>query len=253
MNRLNVLSIPVSTGSYTEFVEGLINAARNGQSQYTCVANVHMLVEAYKDRQFARTVKDATYITPDGKPLVWALRMLHGLKQERVAGMDLLPDLLEAAAINQLPVFFYGGTTELMKKTELYVAKNFPHVKIAGVYSPPFRNLTALEEEEIANNINRSGAALVFVVLGCPKQEKWMAAMKGKIDAVMIGVGGALPVMIGEQRRAPRWMQRYGLEWVYRLAQEPGRLFKRYAVTNSVFIYLLLKAYLQKLFPQRVA
>ncbi|HVF97559.1 MAG TPA: WecB/TagA/CpsF family glycosyltransferase, partial [Flavisolibacter sp.] len=104
------------------------------------------------------------------------------------------------------------------------------------------------EEKRIVEKINASGAAFVFVVLGCPKQEKWMAGMRGRIQAVMIGVGGALPVMIGDQRRAPRWMQKSGLEWLYRLVQEPGRLFKRYAVTNSFFIYLLMKAYLRKKF-----
>ena len=117
---------------------------------------------------------------------------------------------------------------------------------VAGLYIPPFINMNDLEEKKIAEKINSSGAALVFVVLGCPKQEKWMASMKGRVNAVMVGVGGALPVMIGDQRRAPRWMQKNGLEWFYRMVQEPGRLFKRYAVTNSFFLYLLAKAYLRK-------
>jgi N-acetylglucosaminyldiphosphoundecaprenol N-acetyl-beta-D-mannosaminyltransferase len=248
MDRLNVLSIPVSTGSYKQFVHSLVATAAAKKSEYACVANVHMLVEAYKNRRFAKVVREAAYVTPDGKPLAWAMRLLHGVKQERVAGMDLLPDLLSEAEAANLPVFFYGGTDELLKKTGAYVRRYYAGLTIAGMHSPPFRDLTTLEEKRIVEKINASGAAFVFVVLGCPKQEKWMAGMRGRIQAVMIGVGGALPVMIGDQRRAPRWMQKSGLEWLYRLVQEPGRLFKRYAVTNSFFIYLLMKAYLRKKF-----
>jgi N-acetylglucosaminyldiphosphoundecaprenol N-acetyl-beta-D-mannosaminyltransferase len=110
------------------------------------------------------------------------------------------------------------------------------------MYSPPFRELTAAEEGEVAAKINASGARLVFVILGCPRQERWMARMKGRVDALMVGVGGALPVLIGMQRRAPVWMQRNGLEWLYRLMQEPRRLFWRYAVTNTVFCWLFITA-----------
>lgn len=246
MNKLNILSIPVSTGTYPEFIERLVASARARQSEYTCIANVHMLVEAYNDKRFADVVKAAAHVTPDGKPLAWAMRLLHGVKQERVAGMDLLPDLLQQAEANELPVFFYGGTEEMLQKTGRFVANTYPGLKVAGFHSPPFRKLTLLEEKKIAEKINNTGAAFVFVVLGCPKQEKWMASMKTRVKAVMIGVGGALPVLIGQQKRAPGWMQKCGLEWVFRLVQEPGRLFKRYAVTNTVFIYLLLKAFLRK-------
>lgn len=246
MDKLKVISIPVSTGPYVDFIRNLKTAAAAKRSEYACVANVHMLVEAYKSRRFAAAVRDADYVTPDGKPLSWALRLLYGVKQERVAGMDLLPDLLKEAEGAHLPVYFYGGTDAMLEKTKAHLQQHYPMLNFAGSYSPPFRDLTLLEEKKIAEKINASGAAFVFAVLGCPKQEKWMAAMKGRIQAVMIGVGGALPVMIGEQKRAPQWMQKAGLEWVYRLVQEPGRLFKRYAVTNTIFVYLLLKAYLQK-------
>lgn len=246
MDKLDVVSIPVSTGRYTDFVKNLVTMAAAKRSEYACVANVHMLVEAHKNRRFAEVVKEAGCVTPDGKPLSWALRLLHGVKQERVAGMTLLPDLLKAAEEANLSVFFYGGTEAMLQKTEAHLHQHYSTLRIAGMHSPPFRNLTALEEKRVAEKINDSGAALVFAVLGCPKQEKWMASMKGRVKAVMVGVGGALPVMIGEQRRAPLWMQEAGLEWLFRLAQEPDRLFGRYAVTNSLFVYLLLKAYLQK-------
>lgn len=246
MDRLNVVSIPVSTGSYADFINNMVTSAREKKSEYACVANVHMLVEAHKNRHFADVVKEAGYVTPDGKPISWAMRLLYGIKQERVAGMTLLPDLLEAAETAGLSVFFYGGTETMLQKTEAYLKQRYARLHIAGMHSPPFRNLTALEEKKVAEKINASGAGLVFAILGCPKQEKWMASMKGRVHAVMIGVGGALPVMIGEQKRAPVWMQKAGLEWFFRMMQEPGRLFKRYAITNSLFAYLLLKAYLQK-------
>lgn len=208
MNRLNVLSIPVNTGAYAEFVEQIVLAATTKQSEYACVANVHMLIEAYKNKRFAHVVKNAGYVTPDGKPLTWAIRLLHGVKQERVAGMDLLPDLLRAAEANNLSVFFYGGTSDLLRKTDDYLKENFTYLKTAGFYSPPFRPLTILEERKVAEKINASGASFVFVILGCPRQEKWMAGMKNRIHAMMVGVGGALPVMIGAQKRAPKWMQK---------------------------------------------
>ncbi len=252
MDKLNVVSIPVSTGSYSDFIKNLVTSAKAKESEYACVANVHMLVEAHKNRRFAQVVEEAGYVTPDGKPISWAMWLLHGVKQERVAGMTLLPDLLAAAVDANLSVFFYGGTEEMLQKTEAHLRQHYPSLSIAGMHSPPFRNLTALEEKKVAEKINASGAGLVFAILGCPKQEKWMASMKGRVNAVMVGVGGALPVMIGEQKRAPMWMQKAGFEWLFRMGQEPGRLFKRYAVTNSLFVYLLFKAYLHKKFPRTV-
>jgi N-acetylglucosaminyldiphosphoundecaprenol N-acetyl-beta-D-mannosaminyltransferase len=243
MKKINLLSIAVSTGSYAEFIDSIMLAASNRTSQYTCVANVHMLIEAHNDHAFGDVVKNAYIITPDGKPLAWALRLLYGIRQDRVAGMDLLPDLLKKAASQQLPVYFYGGSDELLTYTKEHLQKNYSQLNTAGFYSPPFRPLTKQEEDAVIQRINVSGARLVFVVLGCPKQERWMAAMQGRINAVTIGVGGALPVMIGMQQRAPRWMQQAGMEWFFRLAQEPARLFRRYAVTNSTFIYLLFKEY----------
>lgn len=236
-----MLNFPISLGPYASFVDGIVSSAHLKQSRYTCVANVHMLVEAHKNPSFAALIKKADTVVPDGMPLVWGLRLVHGIKQDRVAGMDLLPDLLRRLEQEGVSPFFYGGSPEVLVKTRTYLEKNFPALKMAGLYSPPFRSLTVEEEDAVVDMINHSGAGVVFVVLGCPKQEKWMATMCGRVEAVMIGIGGALPVLVGLQKRAPRWMQGYGLEWFYRLMQEPKRLFKRYAVTNTFFIYLLLK------------
>ena len=253
MKKVSLLGMTLNTGSYIEFVNQIIAHAHNKISEYTCLANVHMLIEAYSDYNFANVVNNANIIAPDGKPLGWALRFLYGIRQERAAGMDLLPDLLQRASAKNLPVYFYGGSDELLLETGKYLKSNFPHLKVAGSFSPPFRKLSPEEDEGIVNDINNSGARLVFVVLGCPKQEKWMASMKGRINAMMVGIGGALPVMIGLQRRAPEWMQNAGLEWMFRFFQEPTRLFGRYSFTNSLFLYLMLKEYLWlKLFKREV-
>ncbi len=217
-----------------------------------CVANVHMFAEAQQSPGFLEIVNNAEVVTPDGKPIALALRLLYGIKQDRVAGMDLLPDLLAQMEKAKMSPYFYGGSQEMLDKTKLFLQQRFPNLPLAGFYSPPFSSLTSQEELEIIERINEAKPNIIFVILGCPKQERWMASVKDKINAVMIGVGGALPVMIGLQKRAPEWMQHAGLEWLYRMAQEPGRLFKRYAVTNSVFVWHIFKEFIRlKISPSK--
>ena len=235
-------------GSYKQFVTAIIERARTRTSSYVCVANVHMLSEAYESRHFRKVVNSAFLVTPDGMPIAKAFKSLYNFKQDRVDGMSLLPNLVREAEAKNLSVFFYGGTQEILEKTISYLGEKAPNLKICGSFSPPFRPLTDHEMNDTADMINKSGANLVFVVLGCPKQEIWMYNMKGKVFATMIGVGGALPVFIGSQKRAPIWMQRNSLEWLFRLNQEPKRLFKRYFKTNSQFLYLVAKERLKR-FP----
>jgi len=253
MKKELLLNFPLTTGKYTSFVDRIIQLANSKTSSVICVANVHMYTEAYKSEEFLRIIHNAEIVTPDGKPLTWALKVLYGIRQERVAGMDLLPDLLKLMSSNNISAYFYGGSEAMLERTRDHLKKFYPRLTIAGLHSPPFVPYSDINhnstEEGIINKINASLPSIVFVILGCPKQEKWMAAMKGKINAVMIGIGGALPVMIGERKRAPKWMQNYGLEWLFRLMQEPGRLFKRYMTTNKLFIWIVLKEYFRiKLF-----
>lgn len=243
--RKRVISIDVTSQPYTRFLDDSINLALGFTSSYICVANVHMLVEASQDKDFSNIVNGADLVTPDGVPLAKSIQILHGIPQERVAGMDLLPDLLGSSEKKGIKVFFYGGTEAMLNRTKKFCKINYPKLNIAGCISPPFRPLIHEEEEEYVREINESGAGFVFVALGCPKQEKWMASMKGRINACMIGIGGALPVMIGIQKRSPKWMQNSGLEWMFRLYQEPRRLFGRYFKTNTVFIYLFIKEFLK--------
>lgn len=243
MQRDQLINFDLSIGRYSSFIDDIIDLAKKKSSANVCVANVHMFVEAYRDKNFRDVVNTANIVTPDGKPLSWGLKLLYGIRQERVAGSDILPDILRNAEQQGLSTFFYGSSQKMLDTTENFLKENYPNLKIAGLYSPPFRELTEKENQDVVNQINKSSADIVMVVLGCPKQERWMASMKGKVNAVMIGIGGALPLLIGVQRRAPKWMQKFGLEWMFRLAIEPKRLFKRYAVTNSIFVYVMAREF----------
>jgi len=240
LSKKRIISIDVSIGKYTEFLDIILCLAKEKKSNYICVANVHMTIEAYDDTKFQNIVNNAVITTPDGMPLVKALKFFYNIKQDRVAGMDLFPDLLKKDEEHNLKIFLYASTEEILRKIKEKAQKLYPNLNIVGSYSPPFRELTEKEKEKIIKLINSTQPNIVFVSLGCPKQEKWMAEMYGKLTALMIGVGGAFPTFIGLQKRAPKWMQNLSLEWLYRLAQEPRRLFKRYAYTNIKFIYLFV-------------
>ena len=246
MNKKNIISFGVSTGPYSKFVNEIIDRGLRHESASICVANVHMCIEAWRDQTFAEVVNNSEIVTPDGMPLAKALQLLYGISQDRVAGMDLMPDLMEAAGVRGASIFLYGSTPEVLKRISVKIANNYPNLKMAGMISPPFRPLSTEEEQADIETINKSGANLILIALGCPKQERWMAQHKGKIKAVMIGVGGAFPVFAGLQKRAPQWMCDTSLEWLYRLIQEPRRLFKRYFITNSLFILLLAREFLKK-------
>lgn len=241
MAQQKLISINISLGSYQQIVADIISLAKKRYSSYVCVANVHMCIEAYNSKEFANIVNSADIVTADGKPLCVGLKLINGIDQERVAGMDLTPSLLKEAELNNIKVFLYGSTDEVLDKIQKVAKEKYPNLAIVGAISPPFRVLSEAEITNDINTINDSGAGLILVALGCPKQERWMYSMKGKIQGVMVGVGGAFPVFAGIQPRAPKWMQDYSLEWLHRLSQDPKRLFKRYFVTNSLFISLLIK------------
>ncbi|MGX5857999.1 WecB/TagA/CpsF family glycosyltransferase [Dyadobacter jiangsuensis] len=245
MPRKTLFGTELNIDPYDKFLESILKLVDSKQKSYVCVVNVHMLIESYEDPKFREIVNNSALNALDGKPLTWAIRSIYGTAAERVCGMDLLPDLLNSAEAKGVGVYFYGGTPDMLQKLEHVLRERFPRLKVSGLFSPPFRKLTADEEYNVISQINASGAQLLFVALGCPKQEKWMASMTDKINLVMIGVGGAVPVLAGVQNRAPKWMQDAGLEWLARLLQEPKRLFKRYAITNSKFLYLLGKELLK--------
>ena len=179
-------------------------------------------------------------------PLVKTIKLKYKKNIDRIAGMDMMPSLINEAEQNKIKIFFYGTTPDILEKIVDKARKENPGIQIAGSFSPPFKKLSTKEKQEHIDLINQSGAGMVFVALGCPKQEKWMAENSNKINAVLLGVGGAFPVYVNMQKRAPAWIRNLSLEWLYRLAQDPKRLYKRYFYTNTKFLFLFAKQFLLK-------
>jgi N-acetylglucosaminyldiphosphoundecaprenol N-acetyl-beta-D-mannosaminyltransferase len=210
----------------------------NRDSRYVCLCNVHSIMTASSDIEFYDVIQNADMAMSDGAPVAWLMRKLGYTQQQRINGPDLFwKYCIEANKSADWPsIYLYGAAEDTLRLLQLRLFHQFPSLKIVGAVSPPFRALSAQEELNIINNINESGAGVVWVSLGCPKQEKWMASQRGKINAVMIGVGAAFDFHAGTVARAPFWMQNSGLEWLHRLCSEPRRLWKRYLVTNTIFI-----------------
>lgn len=244
--KRQLLNALISTGSFDDFVNQVFWLTDNKDSSYVCFANVHMLMEARKDTDFRSLLNNADIASPDGGPLSKLMYLLYGQRQVRVPGMDLMPRLLQEAEVRGKSVYFYGSTDDVLEAVVARARQELPNLRIAGHYSPPFRKLTHIEDTAITDMINGSGADLVFVALGCPKQERWMADHKGKVKACMLGVGQAYMTYAGLEKRLPKWARDLSLEWTYRLWQEPRRLWKRYLVTNSMFLFEVAKLMLQR-------
>jgi len=248
--KLKIVSLNVDHLGFNESLQQVTAWALIKKSSYICFANVHMTIEACKDKSFEEKVNNADLVLADGKPIALACNILRHKKQERISGMDFTPRILEKANENKFSVFVYGSTAEVHSAIKEKISFNYTGINLAGFISPPFRQLTENEIKNDIETINRSGAHIVLVALGCPKQEKWMAENSNKINAVLLGIGGALPVIAGIQKRAPKWMQNMALEWLYRLLQQPRRLFTRYLYTNSYFIFLLGRDWIKTLFKK---
>ena len=244
MKKNRVLDSFISVGSFKDLIEGIFSLSEEKKSSYVCVCNVHMLVEAQKDKDFNKLLNNADIVTPDGGPIAKMLSWKYNIKQERVAGMDLLPAIIDECAKRKKSIYLYGSTNKVLNQITEKVNSNYPNLDLE-FYSPPFRELSRQEKNEIIDEINTFNPDFVFVALGCPKQEKWMAANQGIINSCMIGLGGAFEVYAGLRKRAPKWMYQNSLEWLYRLLLEPNRLFKRYLLTNTLFIYYICKEFLK--------
>jgi len=231
-----VLGMKVSATSYRHASDLLISWAQQRLSRYVCVATVNNVMESYDSPAFQGVMNGADLVTPDGMPIVWALQFLGQKDASRVYGPDLTPILLEKAAASGIPVGFYGAAQEVLDSLVARVKARNPTLDIAYSFSPPFRALSPAEDQEVIQDINDSGARMLFIGLNTPKQDVWMAAHRGKVNAVMVGVGAAFDFMAGSKRQAPRWMMRIGLEWLFRLVTEPRRLWKRYLKHNPRFV-----------------
>lgn len=243
-----VLGAFIDALSWEGALRQIVAWAAAHESRYVCICNVHSVVTTTLEPEFKTAINQADMSTPDGAPVAWALRRLGFPYQERISGPDLMwRYLAEAERLGQT-VFFYGSTDATLAKLCTTVTEHFPHLTIAGTLAPPYSQLSPSEAEMEIKLINAFQANVLFVGLGCPKQEKWMAARRGQINALMIGVGAAFDYHSGNTKRAPIWMQQKGLEWFYRLCTEPRRLFKRYLVTNTLFIFGFTRQMLARAF-----
>jgi N-acetylglucosaminyldiphosphoundecaprenol N-acetyl-beta-D-mannosaminyltransferase len=237
-----LFGVRVDVGDTGSAVEAICERGACRQGGLVCVANVDMLTRAKRTPQLAALMRGAVAVVTDGMPLVWALKRLRQhAEASRVYGPGLVLAVCEAAAKRGLSVFLYGGTPDELTLMQARLLQRIPALKIAGAVSPPMLPAEPAFDQEITDTINRSGAAVVFVGLGCPKQEFWMDAHQRQLKPVSIGVGLAFALIAGTKSQAPRWMRDHGLEWLYRLCQEPGRLWRRYLVGNTLFIGYVLR------------
>jgi N-acetylglucosaminyldiphosphoundecaprenol N-acetyl-beta-D-mannosaminyltransferase len=232
-----ILGMRVDGTTYAETTAAVVDMAQSKVGGVVCVANVHMLMEAFDDREFRRLVNSADRVTPDGVPLVAALRWAGVAQAERVYGPTLTPAVCARAEELGLSVGFYGGSDDVLAALSSELLSRYPKLDIAYLHAPPFRVLSEAEDAEVVDAIRASGVQILFVGLGCPKQERWMAAHRESLDCVMLGVGAAFDFLAGRKRQAPSWLQRLSLEWLFRLATEPRRLWRRYLIGNSRFLY----------------
>jgi len=233
-----ILSTRTDATCYPEAAELVLRWAKAGESRYVSVATVNNVMEAYDSPEFREVMNASDLVTPDGMPLVWGLRLLGVRNATRVYGPDLTPLILDRAARTAVPVGFYGASRPVLARLIRAVRQRLPALEIAYAYAPPFRPLTPAEDEMIIREINASGARILFVGLSTPKQERWMASHRGRLAAVMLGVGAAFDFLAGVKPQAPRWMMRAGLEWLFRLFREPRRLWRRYLKHNPRFLAL---------------
>lgn len=239
--RANVLGVGVSGITLPETVETIAGWIARRESHYICVSGVHGVMESQRDDALRRIHNAAGLVTPDGMPLVWLSRLRGFPDTERVYGPDLMLAVCERSVGAGWRHYLYGGGPGVAELLARRLQARFPGLAIAGTYGPPFRPLTTAEDEDVVTRLQAARADIVWVGLGTPKQERWMSDHVGRVGApVLAGVGAAFDFHAGLKRQAPRWMQRTGLEWLFRLLTEPRRLAGRYLVNNPLFVWNIL-------------
>ena len=247
--RVPIVSLLVDVCNYESASKRVARLVAADDGGYVCCATVHMTMEAVDDQGFREIVNSASMVTPDGMPLVWMQRLRGAKDAVQVRGPSLMPKLLAFAAENELTVGFHGGSESVLFEVQKRAAEEFPSLKIGYSHSPPFREIADNEDAEMIEELNASATHIVFVGLGCPKQERWMAAHRDDTKAVMIGVGAAFDFYAGRSTESPDWLRKLGLEWLFRLFSEPRRLWRRYLILNPRFMRL---AALQQLGRRKV-
>ncbi len=239
MNKYSIFGIDYSATDYNKASDLVIKNARDKNSYGVSALAVHGMITAYKDEKFKELVNQLDLVVPDGQPIKWALNRFYSLKlKDRVYGPFLTQHVLKKANKHSLSLYLYGSTKETLEKLEDFIRDNYSGIKIAGIHVDRFRDATPEEDAQDIEKINASGANIVLVGRGCPRQEIWVGQHLGKIHAPMLAVGAAFDFFAGTKPMAPSWMQNNGLEWLFRLMSEPGRLWKRYFETNSKFLML---------------
>ena len=238
MHCIDVITMPVALTNLNLALENVELLAKGNLGAYVCVSNVHMCIETLDNKEFGEIVSNADLVIPDGKPLSWAQKLLGHPGAEQVRGQDIMNALCASSGEKSLNIGFYGGSSEaLLNTVQEKLLASYPDINITYAYSPPFRPLTEAEDADVISSINQANVNVLFVGIGCPQQERWMAAHKESLNCVMLGVGAAYDFIAGDKKHAPRWMQKFGMEWLFRLCSEPKRLWRRYFSTNPRFIW----------------
>jgi N-acetylglucosaminyldiphosphoundecaprenol N-acetyl-beta-D-mannosaminyltransferase len=235
-----LLGMKLDSSSYGEATNKIIAWAKSGESRTICAASAHMVMEAYDSPVVRTAVNGMDLVVSDGMPLVWWLRAKGVKNQQRVYGPELMLHICQSAARQNIPIGLFGSTQEVIAALSKRLLAQFPELQINFVKSPPFSSMNSEEDNVLTRQIGDSGIKVLFVGLGCPKQELWIAEHKGRVQALMFAVGAAFQFNAGFVRQAPHWMQKNGLEWLFRLTQEPRRLWKRYFFVVPRFIYLVI-------------
>ena len=236
MKVCNILGVNINVTNMHKTIEYIKHNIDNLKGNYICVSNVHTTIMSYENEGYKNIQNSGAMALPDGKPLSIISKKRGFNGAQRVTGPDLMEEIFDISEKMGYSHYFYGSTQETLNELSNKLKKKYPNINIVGMYSPPFRNLTLQEDENIIDMINDSNADFLWIGLGAPKQEIWMYEHKNKINSLMIGVGAGFDYHAGKITRAPMWMQKLSLEWLFRLLQEPRRLFKRYLITNIKFI-----------------
>ncbi len=245
--KVDLFGVNYSPTSYREAAESIVSAAVRGIPGIVSCHAVHALVTASCDPELRVMINAFDMVTPDGQPVRWAMNSLHGTNlAERVCGPELTLRLCDRAAAAGVPIYLYGGSPDVVESLQTNLCSRFPGLTVAGYESPPYRALTPEEDQEVCERINASGAGIVFIGLGCPKQDIFAYEHRDRIRGVQVCVGAAFDFHAGTLAMAPQWMQRSGLEWLFRLIKEPRRLWRRYLVTNSIYLKKVSMALLNR-------
>jgi len=250
--RTDILGVGVSAINMSDAVATIEEWIEERTQHYVCVAGAHGLMESTRDQRLREIHNQAGLVTPDGMPLVWMSRLCGARNVGRVYGPDLMRNVMDRSPSRGYRHFYYGGAPGLVSRLVAILSTTYPGLKVVGTHCPPFRYLTPEEDKKLISLINAANPDIVWVGLSTPKQEYWMASHIGAINApVLIGVGAAFDFLAGTKKQAPRWMQRAGLEWLFRLASEPRRLWRRYAYVVPGFMVLASSQLVRRAFHVR--